>query len=124
MSKGENVACSDRFLALPRSKDSKHFFFLRGNSKLADKAKISPSILSGQITRAPPWCFLSKIQSFLPTRLRPPITNMPKVELPMSIQWTPAPQCCLPGNFSSLLAPSPPQYCAACCKEERVPGGN
>jgi hypothetical protein len=31
-----------------------NFFFLRGTEKLVDKAKTSPSILSGQITRAPP----------------------------------------------------------------------
>jgi hypothetical protein len=40
-------------------------------------------------------------------RLRPPITNPSTVKLP-SIQWTPAPQSCLPGGISSLLAPSPP----------------
>jgi hypothetical protein len=48
------------------------------------------------------------IQSCLLPRLRPPIYNPLTIKLPLSIQWTPAAQCCLPGGISSLLAPSPP----------------
>jgi hypothetical protein len=62
---------------------------------------------NSSITTAPPWCFLPIIQSSLPPRLWPPINNASTVKLPLSIQWTPATKCCLPGSISSLLAPSP-----------------
>ncbi len=74
----------------------------------SDKAKTLPRASQLRITRAPLWCFPPKICSCLPPRLRPSITNPPKVKLPLSIQWTPAAQCCLSGGISSLLAPSPP----------------
>jgi hypothetical protein len=71
------------------------------------KPKLLRVLLRLRITRAPPWCFLPIIQSCFPPRLWPPINNPPAVKLPLSIQWTPTAQCCLPGGISSLLAPSP-----------------
>ena len=71
-------------------------------------------LLRLRITRAPPWYFQTIIQSCLLPWLWPPITNPLTVKLPLSIQWTLALQSCLPGGISSLLAPSPPRYCAGC----------
>ncbi len=75
-----------------------------------DKTKTPPraSQTENNYHRAPLWCFPPIIQSCLPPRLRPPITNPSTVKLPLSILWTPLAQCCLPGSISSLLAPSPP----------------
>jgi hypothetical protein len=68
-----------------------------------------PKLLQGLLRpRAPPWYFLPKIQSCQPPRICPPITNPLTVKLPLSIQWTPATQCCLPSSINSLMAPSPP----------------
>ncbi len=67
------------------------------------KPKPLQCILSGQITRAPPWCFPLKIQSCLPTRLHPLITNPPKVKLPSSCWMALFAQCCLPSGTTSLF---------------------
>jgi hypothetical protein len=40
-----------------------------------NKTKNPPRAYQLRISRAPPWCFLSIIQSCLPPRLRPPINN-------------------------------------------------
>jgi hypothetical protein len=56
-------------------------------------------------------------------RLRPLINNPSTVKLPLSIQWVPTPQSCLPSGISSLLAPSPPCYKQRDIEEGRVPGG-
>jgi hypothetical protein len=72
------------------------------------KAKTPPRASQLRITRAPPWCFPPIIQSCLLPRLWPPIDNPLTVYLPLSIQWTPIAQCCLPGGISSLMTPSPP----------------
>ncbi len=88
--------------------DAINVIFLRGNLNFVDKPKLLWVLLRLQITRAPPWCFPPIIQSCLPPWLRPPINNPSTVKLPLSIQWTPTAQCCLPGGNSSLLAPFPP----------------
>jgi hypothetical protein len=82
-----------------------------------NKTKTPPRASQLRITRALPWCFPPIIQSCLPPRLRPPIDNSSTVKLPLSIQWTRAAQCRLPGGISSLLAPSPPPcyLLVSCC---------
>ncbi len=82
-------------------------FLYVGIQSFATKPELLQGLLRLQITTAPPWYFPSIILSCLSPWLRPPITNPSTVKLPLSIQWTPAAQCCLLGGISSLLAPSP-----------------
>ncbi len=88
--------------------------------------KLVRGLLRLQVSRASPWYFPPISQSCPLPRLRPPITNPSTVKPPLSIQWTTAPQCCLPGGISSLLTPSPSPPCdkQRNIKEGRVPGGN
>jgi hypothetical protein len=95
----------------------KYTFLYIGIQNFVTNPKLVRGLLRLQVSRAPPWYFPPINQSCLLPSLRPPITNPSSVKPPLSIQWTPVPQCCLPGSISSLLAPSPPQYRAACCKE-------
>jgi hypothetical protein len=71
------------------------------------KPKPLQCILSGQITRAPTWCFPPKGRSCQQTRLRPPITDPPKVKLLMSWLTTLLAHSCLPGCTGSFLEALP-----------------
>ncbi len=60
---------------------------------------------------APPLVMASRLRSKSPSvamnppRLQPPITNQPKLKLPLSIRLTPTAQCCFPGSIIPLWHP-------------------
>ncbi len=55
-------------------------FFLHRIQNLMTILELFRGLLLLQITRAAPWCFPLKFQSYLLPRLRPPINNPPKLK--------------------------------------------
>jgi hypothetical protein len=66
-----------------------------------------------KITRAPPWCNLPILESFVSLRLSTPSNNPPEVKLHSSCQRTPTAHCCHPGGTSSSLGH--PQFTCFWC---------